>query len=100
MKLPEVWKTSNVCSIPKVTPYSRVEELRPISLTSVISKVQETYAVKWILEDVQEELSDSQFGDLVGSSAVLEFMFICYIIGIKVRKTQERLWESPFSPMI
>jgi hypothetical protein len=64
-----------------------MEELRPISLTSVISKVQETYAVEWVLEDVQEEISDAQFGGLAGSSAVLEF--ICYIIGIKVWKTQE-----------
>jgi hypothetical protein len=64
MKFPEVWKISNFCAIPKTTPCNRVEELRPISLTSVLSKVQESYAVEWILEDVQEEISDSQFGGL------------------------------------
>ena len=45
MKFPEVWKISNVCAVLKITPCNRVEELRPISLTSVLSKVQESYAV-------------------------------------------------------
>ena len=64
MKFPEVWKTSNICTIPQTTPCNSVEELRPISLTSVLSKVQESYAVEWILEDVQEEIRVSQFGGL------------------------------------
>ena len=78
MKFPEVWKTSNVCTIPKTTPCNRVEELRPISLTSVLSKVQESYAVEWILEDVQEEISVSQFGGLAGSSAVLALVYLVH----------------------
>ena len=78
MKFPEVWKISNVCAIPKTTPCNREEELRPISLTSVLSKVQESYAVEWILEDVQEEISLSQFGGLVGSSAVLALVYLVH----------------------
>ena len=78
MKFPEVWKTSNVCTIPKTTPCNRVEELRPISLTSVLSKVQESYAIEWILEDVQEEISVSQFGGLAGSSAVLALVYLVH----------------------
>ena len=76
MKFPEVWKTSNVCTISKTTPCNRVEELRPISLTSVLSKVQELYAVEWILEAVQEEISVSPFGGLVVSSAVLVLVYL------------------------
>jgi hypothetical protein len=55
-----------------------VEELRPISLTSVLSKVQESYAIEWILEDVQEEISYSQFGGLAGSSAVLTLVYLVH----------------------
>ena len=55
MKFPEVWKISNV--------------FLTIFLTSVLSKVQESYAVEWILEDVQEEISVSQFGGVAGSCA-------------------------------
>ena len=32
MKFPEVWKISNVCAIPKITPCNRVEKLRPNDL--------------------------------------------------------------------
>ena len=78
MKFPEVWKISNVCTVPKTTPCNRVEELRPISLTSVLSKVQESYAVEWILEYVQEEISVSQFGGLAGSSVVLALVYLVH----------------------
>ena len=37
-----------------------------------------TYAVEWILEDVQEEISVSQFGGLVGSSAVLVLVHLVH----------------------
>ena len=57
---------------------NRVEELRPISLTSVLSKVQESYAVEWTLENVQEEISVSQFGGLSGSSAVLALVYLVH----------------------
>ncbi len=59
MKFPEVWKISKVCGIPNVIPCCR-----SISLTNVISKVQESYAVKWIHEDVQAEISASQIGGI------------------------------------
>ena len=78
MKFPEVWKISNVCAIHKTTTCNRVEELRRISLTSVFSKVQESYAVEWILEDVQEEIRDSKFGGLAGSSAVLTLVYLVH----------------------
>ena len=56
MKFPEVWKISNVCAIPKTTPCNRLEELRPISLTSVLSKVQESYAVDGSLRTFKKKL--------------------------------------------
>jgi DNA-binding XRE family transcriptional regulator len=47
---PQIWKFYTVCVIPKITPCSNVEDLRPISLTSVLSKVQESYVVEWVHE--------------------------------------------------
>ncbi len=68
---PQIWKFYTVCAIPKITPCSNVEDLRPISLTSVISKVQESYVVEWVHEDIKGKVSEAQFGGLPGSSAVL-----------------------------
>ena len=80
MTLPDIWKISNflMFAIPKTTPCNRVEELRPISLTSVLSKGQESYVVEWILENVQENISVSQFGGLGGSSAVLALVYLVH----------------------
>ena len=50
---------------------SSVDELRPISLTSVLEKVQESYAVQRVYEDIDGEISDVQYGGLPGSSAAL-----------------------------
>ena len=36
---PEVWKISNIGSVPKLHPCSTVDDLRPIALTSVLSKI-------------------------------------------------------------
>jgi DNA-binding XRE family transcriptional regulator len=68
---PKIWKCYNVCAIPKVTPCSAVEDLRPISLTNVLSKIQESYAIEWINQDVGANVNESQYGGLPESSAVL-----------------------------
>jgi hypothetical protein len=72
---PEIWKISNICSVPKSSPCSLVEELRPIALTSTFSKLHESYVVEWILNDTNDKFSESQFGGLAGMSAVLALIF-------------------------
>ena len=47
-----------------------VENTRPVALTSVLSKIQESIAVKWINEDIQGKMSASQYGGIHGSSTV------------------------------
>ncbi len=42
-KFPETWKKYKVTGIPKTTPCTIVENLRPIELTSVLTKVQESF---------------------------------------------------------
>ena len=63
---PMLWKDSYISPIAKVTPVTGDGDLRPIALTSCISKVQEDFAVKWLIEDVQQD--PQQFGSLKGSS--------------------------------
>ena len=41
-----------VNAIPKVDPCTDLHDLRPISLTSTLSKVQETYVVDWMHEEI------------------------------------------------
>ena len=41
---PKIWKTYKICGVPKTTLCSSVNELRPISLTSVLATVQESLA--------------------------------------------------------
>ena len=68
---PKIRKTYKVCGVPKTTPCSSANELRSISLTSVLAKVQESYAVQWMHEDIDGEISDVQYGGLPVSSAAL-----------------------------
>ena len=75
---PEVWKISNIASVPKLQPCSTVEDLRPIALTSVLSKIQESYVMDWVLEDTRDRISDSQFGGLAGMSAVTALLFMLH----------------------
>ena len=70
-----MWKISNIASVPKLQPCSTVEDLRPIALTSVLSKIQESYVMDWVLEDTRDRISDSQFGGLAGMSAVTALLF-------------------------
>ena len=68
---PSQWKSANICPIPKVTPPKEKDDLRPISLTSCISKVIEEFVVEWILEDIGYLIDPKQFGCLRGSSTSL-----------------------------
>ena len=57
-----MWKNVSVSAIPKVTPCLTVDQLRPISLTSVISKLQESYVVNWMNEYIEGKITEAQYG--------------------------------------
>jgi hypothetical protein len=65
------WKSANISSIPKETPPKEKNDLRPISLTSYISKVLEEFVIEWILEDIGHQIDPKQFGCLRASSTTL-----------------------------
>jgi len=72
-KLPSMWKIADVTPMPKVKQVTDpIKELRPISLTSTLSKISEDFIVSDYIKPVLESLVDSkQLGTISGSSSVL-----------------------------
>ncbi len=55
--LPQIWKSAHVHPQLKVNPPMRVDkDLRPISLTPILSKGVEWYAREWVMEIVEDLL--------------------------------------------
>ncbi len=50
------------CTHTKIPPPPDIEELRPISLTSQLSKICEKFAEQWIVNDITPNLDPMQFG--------------------------------------
>ena len=65
-------------AIPKVDPYTDLDDLRPISLTSTLSKIQESYVVDWMHEDIKDGICSEQYGGMHGSSAVLALVHLLH----------------------
>ena len=66
--VPIIWKKANVIPIPKINPPKKIEsDLRPISLTSKLSKILESIVGAWILEIVSHLLDKQQFGAIKGA---------------------------------
>ena len=67
--IPTLWKSADICHVPKISPPQVIEsDLRPISLTPVLSKVMEDFVYKWLLQYVTPNINLSQFGALKGTS--------------------------------
>lgn len=66
--IPSIWKSANVVPLPKVQPPQKLEkDLRPISLTPSISKIQESFMYAWIWEFFRHVLDRSQYGAIKGT---------------------------------
>ncbi|KAI8500548.1 hypothetical protein Bbelb_221140 [Branchiostoma belcheri] len=65
--VPREWKEAVVVPLPKSHPPS-IDQLRPVSLTSLIAKVCEGFIASWVLQDIGNNISPSQFGCLKGRS--------------------------------
>ncbi|XP_078594556.1 uncharacterized protein LOC144872371 [Branchiostoma floridae x Branchiostoma japonicum] len=65
--IPDEWKRAIVVPIPKSKPPS-VNELRPISLTSILGKVAESFVAEWAVSDISNQVDPQQFGCLRGRS--------------------------------
>ena len=68
--VPALWKAANVICLPKKNPPTAIEkDLRPISLTPILSKVLEHFIVVWLLKTIRPKLDPCQFGGISGSSS-------------------------------
>ena len=62
----DIWKANrnNPTAIPKCNPYTVIENLRPIVIISIFSKIQESYALEWMLQDLKDNINRRQFGEI------------------------------------
>jgi len=52
--VPAIWKCADVIPVPKVpNPRSNYSDLRPISLTPVLSKILERFVSRWLLHNIR-----------------------------------------------
>ncbi len=63
-----------------------------LALTIVVYKIQESYAMDWVLEDVRDRISDSQFGGLAGMSGATALLLMLQVVS-----SNENFKESYYS---
>ncbi|KAI8519532.1 hypothetical protein Bbelb_027890 [Branchiostoma belcheri] len=64
-RVPQEWHEATVIPLPKTNPPT-LNDLRPISLTSLLAKICESFIAKWILTDITPHLDPRQFGGILG----------------------------------
>jgi hypothetical protein len=66
--LPALWKSATIVPLSKKHPPTVIEkDVRPISLTPIVSKVFESIVLKWVDTVVQPKLDKRQFGSIAGT---------------------------------
>ena len=77
VSVPYVWKLADVLPLPKAPVISDFnKDLRPISLTSTMSKIAESFVIEKVLKHVVlSHIDPGQFGFIPGSSTT--FALIC-----------------------
>ena len=69
--VPEDWRAADVCALPKVNPPQQLDsDLRPISLTPIISKVMEGFVCKWIWDSIADKVNPDQYGCMKNTGTV------------------------------
>ena len=84
---PNIWKFYTVGGVLKVSSCSTADQLRPIFLISILSKLQESYVMERIYDDIKGQIRDEQFGGLPGSSAILALVSLAH-------KWFSAMWEE------
>ena len=69
--VPMLWKCSDIRPIPKVRPPTLIhKDLRPISLTPVLSKCLEKFICDWITDIASDQVDPKHYGSIKGTSTV------------------------------
>jgi hypothetical protein len=70
--IPKIWKSANTCALPKVThPKNMKKDLRPISLTPILSKGIEFHVREWFMGFIKDDIDKWQYGSLKNCSTVI-----------------------------
>ena len=70
--IPPIWKSANTCPLPKTSPPLNLKkDLRPISLTPVLSKGIEFYARNWFMNIFKPHIDEYQYGSQSQCSTIL-----------------------------
>ena len=78
--VPQRIKQSEVVPVPKCSPPKSVEQdLRPITLTSHLSKIMEGFTLQPLFDQVCENLDDKQFA-LEGKSTTHALVYLLHVI--------------------
>ena len=78
--VPQHIKQSEVIPVPKCSPPKSVEQdLRPITLTSHLSKIMEGFTLQPLFDQVCENLDDKQFA-LEGKSTTHALVYLLHVI--------------------
>ena len=82
VSVPRVWKLADVPPLPKAPiVFDFNKDLRPISLTSTMSKIAESFVIEKVLKPVLlSHIDPGQFGFIPGSSTTFALVS-CFIIG-------------------
>ena len=72
------WRKCRIIGVPKIIRCNGVEDIRPIPLTSVLGKSQESFAVKWFYDDINDKTSNFQHGGMSKSSPVLPLVWLLH----------------------
>ena len=78
--MPQLWKSANTRALPKVSPPKLIDkDLRPISLTPILSKNIEFYARNWFMDHFKHHLDDTQYGSQKNCSTVLALSHLVHL---------------------
>ena len=70
--VPAIWKSANTCPLPKSAPPRNIKkDLRPISLTPILSKGIEFYARDWFMNIFKPHIDEFQYGSQSECSTVI-----------------------------
>ena len=61
--IPPIWKSANVCPLPKKNPPKLIEkDIGPISLTPILAKELERLIIRWLRKETDHHLDLKQYG--------------------------------------
>ena len=75
---PKLWKEFYLAPIPKVEPCTDLDEIRPIAVTRLISKIQESFVVDWMYDDISSAICKEQYGGVPHSAVVLALVHLLH----------------------